>query len=89
MQLSWPLYLVFTKIACRINFYNFFSSISLSVLVKMGQVSEKRKTIIFTVILYSIHSNVSVGAFHGNLPHVKYFGDQGTLMQIGIQATAR
>jgi hypothetical protein len=26
---------------------------------------------------------------HGNLPHVKNFGDQVTLMQIGIQATAR
>jgi hypothetical protein len=30
-----------------------------------------------------------VGASHGNLPHVKNFGDQVTLMQIGIQATAR
>jgi hypothetical protein len=31
----------------------------------------------------------NVGASHGNLPHVKNFGDQVTLMQIGIQATAR
>jgi hypothetical protein len=30
-----------------------------------------------------------VGASHGNLPHVKNFSDQVTLMQIGIQATAR
>jgi hypothetical protein len=30
-----------------------------------------------------------VGASHWNLPHVKNFGDQVTLTQIGIQATAR
>jgi hypothetical protein len=30
-----------------------------------------------------------VGASYGNLPHVVNFGDQLTLMQIGIQVTAR
>jgi hypothetical protein len=40
-----------------------------------------------------MHVNItlehSVGASHGKLPHVKNFSVQVTLMQIGIQATAR
>jgi hypothetical protein len=50
------------------------------------------------ILKYQFHKNgcyidlgifKCVGASHGNLPHVGITGDQLTLTQIGIQATAR
>jgi hypothetical protein len=42
-----------------------------------------------SVILNYEGEDYSVGASHGNLPHVGNTGDQVTLMQIGTQVTAR
>jgi hypothetical protein len=55
-------------------------------------VDKRRKTHANWILVRKLQGKYrvdGVGASNGNLPHVVNFGDQVTLMQIGIQVTAR